>query len=80
LEDCNSCGVNLRRVKGSQDYQGTQGGQLMKFYCDYCAKQKTETIFPIGLMSNQKKIMAGIMVCDSHKENAIKQLTKAGNR
>jgi hypothetical protein len=52
----------------------------MKFYCDYCAKQKTQTIFPIGSMSNQQKIMAGIMVCDSHKENAIKQLAKEGAR
>lgn len=48
----------------------------MKFYCDYCGQQKTQTIFPSGLMSNQQKIMAGIMVCDNHKENAMKQLKR----
>jgi hypothetical protein len=46
----------------------------MKFYCEYCGKQKTQSVFPSGSMSNQQKIMAGIMVCDDHKERAINQL------
>jgi len=46
----------------------------MKFYCAYCGKQKTQSVFPSGSMPNQQKIMAGIMVCDNHKEKAINVL------
>jgi hypothetical protein len=48
----------------------------MKFYCDYCSKEKTENVFPNLLKTNQETIMEGIMVCNDHKQNAIAKLIK----
>jgi hypothetical protein len=48
----------------------------MKFYCDYCSNQKTETVFPNLLKTNQATIMESIMVCNDHKQNAIAKLVK----
>ena len=46
----------------------------MKFYCDYCSKEKTENVFPNLLKTNQETVMEGIMVCNDHKQNAISKL------
>ncbi len=48
----------------------------MKFYCDYCSNQRTETVFPNLLSTNQETIMEGIMVCTDHKQNGIAKLVK----
>ena len=48
----------------------------MKFYCDYCSKEKTKNVFPNLLKTNQETIMEGIMVCNDHKQNAIAKLIK----
>jgi hypothetical protein len=53
-----------------------RGGKQMKFYCDYCSNQKTETVFPNLLKTNQATIMESIMVCNNHKQNAIAKLVK----
>ena len=45
----------------------------MKFYCDYCSKEKTISVFPNLLKTNQETIMNGIAVCDNHKETEIKE-------
>ena len=48
----------------------------MKFYCDYCSKEKTKNVFPNLLKTNQETVMEGIMVCNDHKQNAISKLIK----
>ena len=49
----------------------------MKFYCDYCSKEKTISVFPNLLKTNQETIMNGIAVCDNHKEMAVAKLIKS---
>ena len=49
----------------------------MKFYCDYCSKEKTTIVFPNLLKTNQETIMNGIAVCDNHKEMAVAKLIKS---
>ena len=46
----------------------------MRFYCDYCSKEKTNSVFPNLLKTNQETIMNGISVCDHHKQTAITKL------
>jgi len=46
----------------------------MRFYCDYCSKEKTNSVFPNLLKTNQETIMNGIAVCDQHKQTAITKL------
>jgi hypothetical protein len=48
----------------------------MKFYCDYCSKERTDSVFPNLLKTNQETIMNGIMVCDDHKQSAIAKLIR----
>lgn len=48
----------------------------MKFYCDYCSKEKTISVFPNLLKTNQEIVMNGISVCNNHKQTAIKKLIK----
>ena len=48
----------------------------MKFYCNYCSKQKTNTVFPNMLKTNQETIMESISTCDEHKSLAINKLIK----
>ena len=49
----------------------------MKFYCDFCSKERTDSVFPNLLKTNQQTIMNAFMVCDNHKQTAISKLTKS---